>query len=181
MQRGRPAAYSTFSHDIGDASSFDGDIWAVLVAGSNGWDNYRHQADICHAYQILKSHGVPDERIIVMMYDDIADSEWNPHRGTIINRPNGPDVYAGVPKDYVGLGVIPEMFLKVLEADAGLKEAGNKILGSNEKDHVFVYFADHGAQGFVAFPNDRLYATDWSATLDKLHAGNKYSRMVIYL
>ncbi len=30
------------------------------------------QADICHAYQILSKHGIPDERIIVMMYDDIA-------------------------------------------------------------------------------------------------------------
>ena len=26
------------------------DHWAVLVAGSNGFWNYRHQADICHAY-----------------------------------------------------------------------------------------------------------------------------------
>ena len=27
--------------------------WAVLVAGSNGYYNYRHQSDVCHAYQIL--------------------------------------------------------------------------------------------------------------------------------
>lgn len=26
--------------------------FAVLVAGSNGYWNYRHQADICHAYQV---------------------------------------------------------------------------------------------------------------------------------
>jgi len=25
--------------------------WALLIAGSSGWGNYRHQADICHAYQ----------------------------------------------------------------------------------------------------------------------------------
>ena len=43
--------------------------WAVLVAGSNGYFNYRHQADICHAYQILRKNGIPDESIIVMMYD----------------------------------------------------------------------------------------------------------------
>jgi legumain len=30
-----------------------GKLWALLVAGSNGYDNYRHQADICHAYQVL--------------------------------------------------------------------------------------------------------------------------------
>uniref|UniRef100_A0A914XBL5 Legumain n=1 Tax=Plectus sambesii TaxID=2011161 RepID=A0A914XBL5_9BILA len=29
-------------------------IWALLVAGSNGWSNYRHQADVCHAYKILR-------------------------------------------------------------------------------------------------------------------------------
>lgn len=46
--------------------------WAVLVAGSNGWYNYRHQADVCHAYQILHKNGIPDSNIIVMMYDDIA-------------------------------------------------------------------------------------------------------------
>lgn len=26
------------------------DHWAVIVAGSNGFWNYRHQADACHAY-----------------------------------------------------------------------------------------------------------------------------------
>ena len=46
--------------------------WAVLVAGSNGWYNYRHQADVCHAYQILHKNGIPDSNIIVMMYDDLA-------------------------------------------------------------------------------------------------------------
>jgi len=42
----------------------DGTNWAVLVAGmlillydrnflgSSGYDNYRHQSDICHAYQV---------------------------------------------------------------------------------------------------------------------------------
>ena len=53
---------------------------------------------MCHAYQILKRGGLKDENIVVFMYDDIADNELNPRRGTIINHPNGQDVYAGVPK-----------------------------------------------------------------------------------
>lgn len=36
---------------------------------------YLLQADICHAYQILRNHGIPDERIIVFMKDDIANNE----------------------------------------------------------------------------------------------------------
>lgn len=47
-------------------------IWAVLVAGSNGWYNYRHQADVSHAYHVLKKHGINENNIITMMYDDIA-------------------------------------------------------------------------------------------------------------
>ena len=30
------------------------------------------QADACHAYRILRNHGMPAERIVLMMYDDIA-------------------------------------------------------------------------------------------------------------
>ena len=83
------------------------------MAGSNGWFNYRHQADVCHAYQIVHAHGVPDDHIIVMMYDDIAYAKENPTPGMIINHPNGTDVYKGVPKDYTCSTVRPDVFLKV--------------------------------------------------------------------
>lgn len=56
------------------------------------------QADVCHAYQILKKGGLKDENIVVFMYDDIANSPENPRPGVIINKPNGKDVYHGVPK-----------------------------------------------------------------------------------
>lgn len=56
------------------------------------------QADICHAYQVMKKGGLDDENIIVFMYDDIAFNPENPRRGVIINSPNGHDVYKGVPK-----------------------------------------------------------------------------------
>lgn len=56
------------------------------------------QADVCHAYQILKNGGLKDENIVVFMYDDIANNEENPRKGVIINSPDGDDVYHGVPK-----------------------------------------------------------------------------------
>lgn len=56
------------------------------------------QADVCHAYQLLKKGGVKEENIVVFMYDDIAKNEENPRPGVIINSPNGEDVYNGVPK-----------------------------------------------------------------------------------
>jgi legumain len=66
---------------LGSTLASKADHWAVLVAGSNGYWNYRHQADICHAYQILKKSGIPEEQIIVMAYDDVANDPENPFPG----------------------------------------------------------------------------------------------------
>jgi len=157
--------------------------WAVLVAGSNGYFNYRHQADICHAYQILRKNGIPDERIIVMMYDDIAHNSNNPTPGVIVNRPHGPDVYSNVPKDYVGRNVTPEVFINVLLGnETYLKERGSgKFLGSGPEDHVFVNFADHGAPGLVAFPNGELYSRQLIKTIELMRSLKKFHKMVFYV
>ncbi|XP_024424096.1 legumain [Desmodus rotundus] len=160
-----------------------GKHWVVIVAGSNGWFNYRHQADACHAYQIVHRNGVPDEQIIVMMYDDIANAEDNPTPGVVINRPNGSDVYAGVLKDYTGEDVTPENFLAVLRGDAeAVKGKGSgKVLKSGPRDHVFVYFTDHGATGLLAFPNDDLHVKDLNETIRYMHKHKKYQKMVFYI
>ncbi|XP_036986120.2 legumain [Artibeus jamaicensis] len=160
-----------------------GKHWVVIVAGSNGWFNYRHQADACHAYQIVHRNGIPDEQIVVMMYDDIANAEDNPTPGVVINRPNGSDVYAGVLKDYTGEDVTPENFLAVLRGDAeAVKGKGSgKVLNSGPRDHVFVYFTDHGATGLLAFPNDDLHVKDLNETIRYMHKHKKYQKMVFYI
>ncbi|CAB4055645.1 SEPT2 [Lepeophtheirus salmonis] len=85
------------------------------LAGSNGWHNYRHQSDICHAYQIVRNHGTHSDNIIVMMYDDIAFNKLNPTPGVLINKPHGPNVYEGIKADYTRKNVRPDIFIKVLE------------------------------------------------------------------
>ena len=37
------------------------DHWAVILVGSKSWENYRHQADGCHAYHIFKQNGIPED------------------------------------------------------------------------------------------------------------------------
>lgn len=159
-----------------------GKNWVLLVAGSNGWYNYRHQADVCHAYQIVHKNGIPDEQIVVMMYDDLAQNEDNPTPGIVINRPNGTDVYKGVPKDYIGEDVTPENFLAVLKGDSkSVKGGSGKVLKSGPNDHVFVYFTDHGAPGILAFPNDDLNVDDLQSAIKYMHENKKYKKMVFYI
>ena len=156
------------------------DNWAVLVAGSNGYYNYRHQADVCHAYQIFHKNNFPDSNIIVMMYDDIAYNEKNPYKGNIINRHDGENVYPGTLKDYTGDDVSPENFLNVLKGNiTGTK--GKKVLNSTENDNVFIYFTDHGGTNIVGFPNDYLYADQLNETLTYMYNNKMYNNLVFYL
>ncbi|XP_057437419.1 vacuolar-processing enzyme-like [Lotus japonicus] len=163
-------------------SSTEGKRWALLVAGSNEFYNYRHQADICHAYQILKKGGLPDENIIVFMYDDIAYNKENKWPGKIFNSPNGPNVYEGVPKDYTGDAVSVENFFAVLSGNKSATTGGSgKVLDSGPDDIIFIYYTDHGDAGIVSMLDDMITANDLVDALKKKHAANSYKKMVIYL
>jgi legumain len=158
--------------------------WVVLVSGSNGYDNYRHHADVCHAYQIVSGWGVPNSQIIVMLYDDVANSPYNPFPGQLFNKPTptgtpGIDVYKTCQKDYVGQDVTAENFLKILVGDTS---AGGKVINSTSEDNIFLNFVDHGAPGFVAMPaGPYLYAADLIASMNKMYAQKRYSKLVFYV
>jgi legumain len=154
--------------------------WAVLIAGSNGWGNYRHQSDIFHAYQILTRNGVPQNQIITLAYDDLANYTYNPFKGKIINKPNGQDVYAGVQIDYKGKDVTAANFLAVLTGDSKTT-GGKKVLNSTANDNVFVFFSDHGAVGLVAIINSYLYADQLNTALKTMNTKQMYNKLVFYL
>ena len=206
-----------------------GKLWVLLVAGSSGYMNYRHQADVCHAYQVCASvprnrhagrqkdiasvyththtytsspaldgpraramsqmmhaRGVPDEQIVVMLYDDVVKSFFNTRKGAMYNEPNGPDVYAGVPKDYTNKQITPKNFLAVLSGDtaAMAKVPGSgRVINSGPNDRIFVYFADHGAPGMLAFPSrfvvvpTKLMAHQLIGTIEAMHANRRFHQV----
>nr|AGM20566.1 asparaginyl endopeptidase [Angiostrongylus cantonensis] len=158
------------------------DIHVLLVAGSNGWWNYRHQADIAHAYHLMRNNGIPESNIIVMMYDDIANDPDNPYPGKLFNKPHGPDVYHGVKIDYKGDSVNPKNFLSVLQGKSNGVSGGNgRVLNSTANDRVFVYFADHGSDGLICFPNDIWSKHDLNKALQEMHEKKQYGQLVFYL
>uniref|UniRef100_A0A0A9W6A0 legumain n=1 Tax=Lygus hesperus TaxID=30085 RepID=A0A0A9W6A0_LYGHE len=158
--------------------------WALLVAGSKGLWNYRHQADICHSYHVMIAEGIPAHRIIVMMYDDIVNHPENPTPGKLINKPNGTDVYAGVKIDYRGKDVNPKNFLNILKGNrTELKGIGSgRVIESDENTNIFVYFADHGGALTLNFPDASLYADDLQHTLDEMfYTTNRYNKVIMYI
>lgn len=162
--------------------------WALIVAGSNTYSNYRHQADVAHAWQLLTTKGgYPEAQVITMMYDDIANSPSNPVKNNLVNHPcpDCPNVYPGSAKiDYKGNDVTPANFLKVLQGDkTGMKGIGSgKVVDSTKDDNVFIFFSDHGAPGIVAFPSGGyLHADDLNNAIKKMHENAKYKEMVFYI
>ncbi|KNA12578.1 hypothetical protein SOVF_124600 [Spinacia oleracea] len=175
---------STLAHvfpDVDDDSV--GTRWAVLIAGSNGYWNYRHQSDVCHAYHVLKKGGLKDENIIVFMYDDIAFDEENPRPGVIINSPHGHDVYAGVPKDYTGEDVTVNNFLAaILGNKTAITGGSGKVVNSGPNDHIFIFYTDHGGPGVLGMPTfPYLYADELIDTLKQKHASGTYKSLVFYV
>ncbi|KAK1372565.1 Vacuolar-processing enzyme [Heracleum sosnowskyi] len=178
-----PSEVSSFFRPVADDDDSVGTRWAVLIAGSNGYWNYRHQADICHAYQLLRRGGVREENIVVFMYDDIAYDEENPRPGVIINSPHGSDVYNGVPKDYTGEDVTVDNFFAAILGNKSATTGGSgKVVDSGPNDHIFIYYSDHGGPGVLGMPtNPYMYAGDLVDVLKKKHASGTYKSLVFYL
>ncbi|DBA04769.1 TPA: hypothetical protein N0F65_004406 [Lagenidium giganteum] len=162
--------------------------WALIVVGSRGYDNYRHQSDACHSYHVVRRHGIPEENVVLLMYDDVANHKNNPFPGKLFNKPTGKhsaeyavDVYDGCKVDYRGDDVTPQMFIDVL---LGNKTAtgGRKVLESGPEDRVFVNFIDHGARGFICFTHGAmLKAKELRNALQTMHADKKYKELVFYV
>lgn len=152
--------------------------WAVIISGSNTYSNYRHQADICHAYHLLTGKGgFPASNVITMMSDDIAQHPSNPFKGNLINRPGGENVYPGVVIDYSGSDVNAANFLAVLNGTAA-----GKSLQTGPDDNVFVYYADHGGVGLLGMPSGPyLYADELVNTLTGMAANKRFNKLVFYL
>ncbi|GIQ79463.1 peptidase C13, legumain [Kipferlia bialata] len=151
---------------------------------SKGWTNYRHQADVYHAYQTLVGYGhVHPSNIIVMAYDDIAYDTHNAQPGYVRNVPDGPNVYDGLSIDYCGTDVTKDTFLSVLRGEVPITTNGSgRTLASGPSDDVFIFLDDHGGVGYVLFPHASfLFAHEMMGAIQHMHDTDMYRRMVFYL
>ena len=125
--------------------------WAVLVCGSDGYGNYRHQANIAHQYHQYLDYGVKPEHIIVFDWDDAARSERNPFPGKLYNLPgdDARDYYEGLVIDYRQMAITKKAVINCL---LGIEDgSGKKVLKSTSEDRVFINYYDHGAPGLMVY------------------------------
>ncbi len=151
---------------------------AVIIAPTNGWINYRHQADGLTLYTLLRDNGVPDDNIILMLYDDIPTLPVNPIPGNVHHLPGGPNIRLGANVVYTGSQVTAATLQNVL---TGTKTNSTPVvLDSNASTDVFVYIVGHGIPGTIDFWNDNdIFTTDdFTNVTNTMSREQKYRQLV---
>lgn len=113
------------------------DQYAVLVQGSHGWNNYRHQADVLSVYQMLKNNGFDDDHIILIIDKTLANDPKNPESGIIRAEDNGPDLLSGAVIDYDNADLTPQDICNIIANYSPLSEA----LG---EANLLLFWSGHG-------------------------------------
>ena len=116
--------------------------WALLVAGSCGWKNYRFQADVLAMYQLLKQRGYDDDHIVLIMEDDIANNVSNPFKGVVQVAIGGSNLYTDVEVDYHLSDLNVEAIKSILLGERS--EYLTEVIDSTKNDNIFVFWSGHG-------------------------------------
>jgi ABC-type branched-subunit amino acid transport system substrate-binding protein len=141
--------------------------WALLVAASHTWNNYRHQADVLAMYQLLRKQGYADERIVLVAEDDLAYSSRNPQPGTIQIRVGGENVYHDVLVDYHPSDLSPADIGAILNGERS--DRLPQVIAATAEDNVLVFWSGHGNPGELCWMDE---AVGFTASLARETFGN---------
>lgn len=116
--------------------------YAVLVQGSSGWSNYRHQADVLSVYQMLKKNGFDDDHIILVIDKSLASNSKNSEPGVIRAEDGGKNLLSGCSIDYDNNSLTPADICNIL---LGVKTSKTPVvLPKDAGQNVLFYWSGHG-------------------------------------
>ena len=118
------------------------DRYAVVMATSTGFTNYRHQADALDMYRLLKNAGYSDDHIVLITEDDIADNADNPHPGVVHVTPDGENLHKGIVNDYKMSALTPEDLQHILSGT--VTERTPQVVHGSKNTNVLFFWSGHG-------------------------------------
>ena len=166
------------------------DKWALFVSGYNGYDNYCITSTICRGYDIIHNAGIPEDHVVYMGFTDVFEHSKNPYPGKIFTDiSDGPGVdYAPGCRyhmDYTDKQVTAELFMATLSGDkakvtelTGIENP--RVIESTSEDSIFVYYMDHGADGFCQVGNSMLRRDFFTETVKRMYANKQYKQLIFY-
>ncbi|XP_010689951.2 uncharacterized protein LOC104903588 [Beta vulgaris subsp. vulgaris] len=179
---------STYHHNVAAESSSSSSTtmhtnnWAVLVCTSRFWFNYRHMANTLSLYRTVKRLGIPDERIILMLADDMACNARNKYPAQVFNNENHRlNLYGdNVEVDYRGYEVTVENFMRVLTGRHENAVPRSKRLLSDEGSHILLYMTGHGGDEFLKFQDsEELQSHDLADAVKQMKEKRRFKELLI--
>lgn len=114
--------------------------YAILVQGSNGMANYRHQSDVLAMYQLLRRGGLDDDHIILITDAALANDAQNNEPGVVRGGPeladllSGKDAAKGYPKATVDYDAANLTVANICDLMKSIPSGAN----------VLLYWSGHG-------------------------------------
>nr|XP_043610320.1 putative GPI-anchor transamidase [Erigeron canadensis] len=173
---------SSFTHAASSSTSVHTNNWAVLVCTSRFWFNYRHMANTLSLYRTVKRLGIPDERIILMLADDMACNARNKYPAQVFNNENHKlNLYGdNVEVDYRGYEVTVENFMRVLTGRHENAVPRSKRLLSDEGSHILLYMTGHGGDEFLKFQDsEELQSHDLADAVKQMKEKRRFKELLI--
>ena len=142
------------------------DKYAVLVQGSDGYLNYRHQADVLSVYQALRRGGFDDDHIILITDASMAQHDRNPQPGTVRNAPGGPDLLGGTDQ-------LPKAVVDYDSGDLSARDIADILMGrassrlpvvlpQGEGHNVLLYWSGHGRSQSQGGADEFVWRDDYA-------------------
>jgi hypothetical protein len=159
-----------------------GEFWAVIGALTKDWNNYRHQADALTVYNLLKDRGVPDDRIVLLLYDDIPTDRKNTKPGEVYHIPGEKEVRKGAYPDYIGEEVTKDLLQAILSGTGSESESG--MLRSDENATILLYLSAHGSPGGDLIGGERIDTitpTEIADLIEDMYQQKRFGRMLVVL
>lgn len=147
--------------------------YALIIAASSSWNNYRHQAGAYAFYQMLKTNGMDDDHILLISEDDIANNPLNPNPGFISSPTGEGNLYDGVQVDYrpseLNFGDLINIF-----TDGGDFKPGRS-------DNLLVYWAGHGEPEGPMWLNNIIPANQVADLFKRLSQDNYFRKLLLFM
>lgn len=155
--------------------------FALLIATSESWLNYRHQADILSIYKKLKSFGMDDDHIVLIIEDNLAKNPMNPKPGTVIDY-EGNSIYEDVKVDYRVSKLLPDDLLCILTGKKS--ERLHSVIKSDSTQNIFVFWSGHGMPDWLTWPkneNGENFTQQHMEQILKEMSSGKYFRKMLWM
>lgn len=154
--------------------------YALIIATSSGWSNYRHQADAMSIYQLLKRYGYTDDHIILICQDDIANNDKNIYPGIMKVSPDGENVYSHEGIDYCLSDLTFDDLCSILSGEKSSRLP--KVIESTENDNILIFWSGHGGIGGTLYwDNGFVRPESFKAQLEKMSEDKRFRKMMVVL